>query len=677
MLLEPVVPTNVRNLPVAVSLILATAAVAPLAHAADDGRFDARELFAPLQLPDAPNAFRSGSGKPGPLFWQNRADYDLKARIDPAARTLSGEETITYANRSPDTLDVLWLQLDQNIYRADAKARDVRAPRPPRPGQPVKPWVPSPSTDGYRIASVEVEQGGKRVPAKFLVDGTRMRVDLPAPLAGNGGTLKLHVRYAYTVPDTWGGRTAITPSKNGEIYEIAQWYPRMAVYDDVRGWDTQPYLGSEFYLEYGTFDYAVTVPWNWFVAGSGELLNSKDVLTASQQQRLEQARGSDKTVYIVKPDEVGQPSSRPTADGSKTWRFRMEHTRDVAFAASPAFVWDAARINLPDGKKSLAMSVYAAEGVGPQAWDRSTEYVKGAIEHFSQWYPYPWPAAINLGGHGAGMEYPGIVFDGFDDTGKGLFWISAHELGHTWFPMIVGSNERRYAFMDEGFNTFIDVYASDAFNHGEYAPKRDGEYAPGGGNPVDEILPLLADADAPTLMAPADGISEKYRHPLTYFKGALGLVLLREQILGPERFDPAFRKYIATWAYKHPTPSDFFRFMESESGEDLGWWWRGWYFNNWQLDMGVTKAAYVDDDVSHGLVVTLESRHKLVMPATLRVDMADGTHLDKRVPVEAWLQQSSPRIVLPTTGKVLRVTLDPDHKLPDADRGNNAASVAG
>jgi hypothetical protein len=350
MLLEPVVPTNVRNLPVAVSLILATAAVAPLAHAADDGRFDARELFAPLQLPDAPNAFRSGSGKPGPLFWQNRADYDLKARIDPAARTLSGEETITYANRSPDTLDVLWLQLDQNIYRADAKARDVRAPRPPRPGQPVKPWVPSPSTDGYRIASVEVEQGGKRVPAKFLVDGTRMRVDLPAPLAGNGGTLKLHVRYAYTVPDTWGGRTAITPSKNGEIYEIAQWYPRMAVYDDVRGWDTQPYLGSEFYLEYGTFDYAVTVPWNWFVAGSGELLNSKDVLTASQQQRLEQARGSDKTVYIVKPDEVGQPSSRPTADGSKTWRFRMEHTRDVAFAASPAFVWDAARINLPDGR---------------------------------------------------------------------------------------------------------------------------------------------------------------------------------------------------------------------------------------------------------------------------------------------------------------------------------------
>ena len=664
-----------RRLAAAASLALAATAAPALA--ADDGVFDPLALFAPLQLPDAPNAFRSGSGQPGPLFWQNRADYDLRATIDPDTHRLTGEETITYTNHSPDTLDVLWLQLDQNIYRADAKARDVRAPRPPRPGQTPKPWAPSPTTDGYAIDAVEVEQGGRRVPARFLVEDTRMRVDLPAPLAGGGSALKLHVRYRYTVPGTWGGRTAVTPSKNGEIYEIAQWYPRMAVYDDLRGWDTQPYLGSEFYLEYGTFDYAVTVPWNWFVAGSGELTNPKDVLTAEQQRRLQQARGSDSTVYIVKPEEIGQPSSRPTASGTKTWRFRMEHTRDVAFAASPAFVWDAARINLPEGKSALAMSVYAAEGVGADKWDRSTEYVKGAIEHFSQWYPYPWPAAINLGGHGAGMEYPGIVFDGFDDGGKDLFWITAHELGHGWFPMIVGSNERRHAFMDEGFNTFIDVYASDAFNHGEYAPKRDGEYAPGGGNPVDEILPLLADAEAPTLMAPADSVSEKYRHPLTYFKGALGLVLLREQILGPARFDPAFRKYIATWAYKHPTPSDFFRIMESEAGEDLSWWWRGWYFNNWQLDMGVTKVEYVDGDASHGLAVTLESRHKLVMPATLRIDLADGSHLDKRVPVEAWLQQTTPRIVVPTTQKVLHVSLDPDHKLPDADRGNNRVDVAG
>ncbi|UKE70644.1 M1 family metallopeptidase [Xanthomonas cerealis pv. cerealis] len=637
-------------------------AAAPAAAAPASG-YDPLALFAPLQLPQPASAYRSGGGVPGPLYWQNRADYDLHASIDPATRTLSGQETITYSNRSPDTLDVLWLQLDQNIYRADARARGVR---PAREEPPL-----APSSDGYRIAKVEVEQGGKRMPARFLIDDTRMRVDLPRPLAGAGTVLTLHIDYAYTVPGTWGGRTAVTPTGDGDIYEIAQWYPRMAVYDDLRGWDTQPYLGAEFYLEYGDFDYAVTVPWNYLVAGSGELVNPAQVLTATQRQRLAQAAASDRTVAIRSAAEIGDAASRPTASGTQTWRFHMAHTRDVAFAASPAFVWDAARINLPEGEHALAMSVYPREGVGADKWDRSTEFVKASIEHFSQWYPYPWPVAVNLGGHGAGMEYPGIVFDDMHDGGKDLFWITAHELGHGWFPMIVGSNERRYAFMDEGFNTFIDVYASDAVNHGEFAPKRDSEYASKGGNPVDEILPLLADAQAPNLLDRADATSETYRHSLTYFKGALGLVLLREQILGPARFDPAFRKYIATWAYKHPTPSDFFRLMESESGEDLSWWWRGWYLNNWQLDMGVRTASYVEHDPAKGLLVTLQSQQKLVMPATLRIDFADGSHLDQRVPVETWIQQTQPQIRVPSTQKVVHVTLDPEHKLPDADRGDN------
>ncbi|KMM75809.1 peptidase M1 [Xanthomonas sp. NCPPB 1128] len=653
-----------------VSLVAAAqadAATATAAAADSAGTYDPQALFAPLQLPQPANAYRSGGGVPGPQYWQNRADYDLHATIDPAMHTLSGQETITYSNRSPDTLDVLWLQLEQNLYRADARARTLRAARADRSAPQ--------STEGYRIAKVELEQGGKRVPATFLIDDTRMRVDLPQPLA-SGKALKLHIDYAYTVPGTWGGRTAVTPTPDGDIYEIAQWYPRMAVYDDLRGWDTQPYLGAEFYLEYGDFDYAVTVPWDYLVAGSGELVNPVQVLTAAQRQHLAQAAASDTTVTIRGADEVGNPASRPSASGTQTWRFHMDHTRDVAFAASPAFVWDAARINLPQGKHALAMSVYPRSAVGSDKWGRSTEFVKASIEHFSQWYPYPWPAAVNLGGHGAGMEYPGIVFDDMEDGGKQLFWITAHELGHGWFPMIVGSNERRHAFMDEGFNTFIDVYASDAINHGEFAPKRDGEYAPGGGNPVDEILPLLADAQAPTLLDRADATSEKYRHPLTYFKGALGLVLLREQILGPARFDPAFRKYIATWAYKHPTPSDFFRLMESESGEDLSWWWRGWYLNNWQLDMGVRAAAYIDHDPAQGLLVTLNSRQKLVMPATLRIDFADGSHLDQRVPVETWMQQTQPQIRVPSTQKVLHVTLDPDHVLPDADRSDNRLDTA-
>ncbi|WP_115720111.1 M1 family metallopeptidase [Gallaecimonas mangrovi] len=632
---------------------------------AADSTYNPLEAFAPLSLPTSANSIREGSGLPGPNFWQNRVDYKINATIHTDSKTLSGSEVIAYTNKSPDALSELWVQLDQNIYRRDSRA----ALSSDRKREHF--------TDGYQIKSVELLSKGKAVPLHYLITDTRMRVDLPKALAAKGGKLDLKISYAYQIPGTWGGRTAVTPSKNGDIYEIAQWFPRMAVYDDLRGWDTKPYLGQEFYLEYGDIDYKVTVPWNYLVVGSGKLMNPKDVLTKTERERLDKAQHSDKTVYIRKPDEVTDPASRPTHSGTKTWHFHMQHTRDVAFAASPAFIIDAARINLPGGKHSLAMSAYPVEGVGKTKWNRSTEYVKGAIEHFSKkWYPYPWPVAVNLGGHGAGMEYPGIVFDGMHDKNPVLFWITAHEIGHTWFPMVVGSNERRHAFMDEGFNTFIDVYASDAFNHGEFGPKRDPEYAPGGGNPVDEIVPILADPDAPTIMAPADSISEKYRHSISYFKPALGLILLREQILGPKRFDKAFRKYIRTWAYKHPTPSDFFRFMESEGGEDLSWWWRGWYFNNWQLDFAVDKAEYADKaDPAKGLKVTFSALKKLVMPATVRVDYKDGSHQDIRLPVETWRFSATPSILLPTSKAVAKVTIDPDHKLPDANRANNSLTL--
>jgi aminopeptidase N len=246
---------------------------------------------------------------------------------------------------------------------------------------------------------------------------------------------------------------------------------------------------------------------------------------------------------------------------------------------------------------------------------------------------------------------------------KELHMVTAHEIGHTWFPMIVGSDERRNAWMDEGFNTFIDVYEADAFNRGEFAPKRDSEYSPKGGNPVDEILPLLADPDAPNLLIGADMVKEKYRHPATYFKAALGLVLLREQIVGPERFDPAFRKYIATWAYKHPTPSDFFRLMESETGEDLGWFWRGWYANNWQLDLAVTKVD--------GAKVTIANLDQLVMPSTLRVTFEDKTTRDIRIPVETWQQHKTFDVTVPRQKKIVGAVIDPDHAVPDRDRSNN------
>ena len=619
--------------------------------------YDPRAAFAPLDLPGAVNAYRSGSGKPGPSYWQNRADYRIHATLDPVTHGLSGEEAIAYTNNSPDTLDVLWLQLDQNIYRPGSRSHAADGAAPRR-GEGF--------TDGYTIESVEVEQDGHRIAAKTVESDTRLQVTLPTPLAGHGGKLTLHVRYRFTIPGAFGGRMAWGKVKGGTIYDLAQWYPRMAVYDDVRGWDTLPYLAQEFYLEYGDFDYWVTVPSTMIVAGSGALQNPDEVLTVREKERLAKAAASDATVKIVAPSEIA--AERPKA-GTKTWHYHMENTRDVAFSASDAFAWDAARINLPGGKTSLAMSYYPAESAGPRAWDRSTQYVKDTVEKMSaRWHPYPWPAAINIAGPASGMEYPGIVFDGIDDKDAPLFWITAHEIGHDWFPMMVGFDERRDAWMDEGFNTFIDIFESEDFNKGEFAPKRDSEYAPGGGNPVDEILPVLADPNAPPILSRADTVIEKYRHPVTYFKSALGLVLLREQILGPERFDPAFRRFIATWAFKHPKPSDFFRFMESETGEDLSWWWRGWYVTNSTYDVAVTKIAPGKNGVT---LVTVENRDPLVMPVTLRVDYADGSHADLRLPAESWIRETSTVVPIAAGKRVVAATADPDHALPDRDRSNN------
>jgi aminopeptidase N len=273
------------------------------------------------------------------------------------------------------------------------------------------------------------------------------------------------------------------------------------------------------------------------------------------------------------------------------------------------------------------------------------------------------------------MEYPGIVFDWWKATGKGLYSVTAHEFGHEWFPMIVGSNERRAAWMDEGFNTFIDVYADEAFNHGEFAPKRDSEYAPKGGNPVDEIQGVLNDPDAPPIMTIADAIKEKYRHPITYYKAALGMVLLREQILGPERFDAAFRQYIHAWAYKHPSPADFFRAMDSAGGEDLSWFWRGWFEHNWKLDLAVEGVKYVDDDPAKGALVTVANLDQLVMPATLQVTYADDSTQRVRVPVETWQQHHRFDVVVAGSRRVKSATIDPDHAIPDNNRGNDTWSV--
>jgi hypothetical protein len=645
---------------------VAALAFAGSAHAQAPGNpYDPLKTFAPLALPQPATSLRDGSGAPGPSYWQNRADYSIAARIDTAAHELSAEETVTYTNNSPDSLDFLWLQLDQNLYRPDSRGYAMGGGRRIDAKQ---------HTEGYVLDAIAVERAGKTAPAHYVVSDTRARIDLPAAVKGGGGQVKLHIRYHFQIPGLFGGRMAWADYKNGAIYDLAQWYPRLAVYDDLRGWDTLPYLANEFYLEYGAFDYAVTVPADMIVAGSGQLTNPQEVLTAEQRARLERARQSDRTVVIRTPEEVA--ATPPPGAATKTWRFHMDSTRDVAFTASRGFVWDAARINLPDGKTALAQSVYPPESVGENAWSRSTEYMKDAVERFSKrWFPYPWPNAINVAGPATGMEYPGIVFDGIPDKAKTLFFISAHEIGHSWFPMIVGSDERRDAWMDEGFNTFIDVYESDDFQGGVYRPKRDSEYAPGPEAPADQIAKLLEDREAPPILSRADTVREKYRHPVTYFKAAFGLTLLREDILGPERFDPAFRKYVADWAYKHPKPSDFFRAMESAGGEDLSWFWRGYFLENWKHDLAVTGVAYVDGDPAKGALVTVENRDQLVLPATLRITYRTGARKDLRLPVETWMQSGTKVVPLEGGPPIAEVTVDPDHRLPDKDRSNNTFVV--
>lgn len=651
----------------ALLLIAPFTSAAPAAGRQATSKYDPQALFAPFDYQNPVNRYRSADGRPGPDYWQNRADYEIHATLDPKAKTLTGTETITYTNNSPQALGYLWLQLDQNIYRTDARGNFTRDHAPKFDAH----------TEGDVITSIEVLGDHGAVKATHLVSDTRMRVDLPQPVAGHGGKVRVRIAWHYAIPGAFGGRTDWFPTKNGDIFEMAQWYPRLCVYDDLRGWDTAPYLNNEFYLEYGDFDYSITVPSNMLVVGSGELVNPQDVLTKTELQRYEQARNSDKTVVIRSASEVTDPNSRPKQSGTLTWRFKMHDSRDVAFGASAAYVWDAARIDLPSDKHAMAQSAYPVESIAKDGWQDSTQHVKYTVEFFSKYtgVEYPWPNAVAEAGIAGGMEYPGIVFDWWKANGYGLFMLAVHEVGHSWFPMIVGSDERRNAWMDEGMNTYVDAIAHAEWgkaHDGQFAPKKDSEYAPLTGDPAKDIVKqVFDDPDAASILTRTDAIREKYRHPITYFKTAYGLTLLREQVLGPERFDAAFKQYVHDWAFKHPAPSDFFRTMDSAAGEDLSWFWRGWFRHNWKLDLAVTGVKYIDNDPAKGALVTVANLDRFAMPATLRVTWDDGSSTQVRMPVAAWMQHTQFDVPVEGSKRVRSATIDPDGVLPDVDRANN------
>jgi len=614
-------------------------------------------------------ATRSASGKPGHAYWQNSADYKIDIRLNEDTKYFTGSEVITYTNNSPDELDFLWVQVDQNLFKKDSRGNAIIPLSGSRNGAKGQDF-----DGGYDIGNVHVFYDGDRKSrrkddrrqsdVRYEIHDTRMKILLPKPLAANGGKIYLNIDFSFTSPDYGSDRMGVLETKNGRIFNLAQWYPRMCVYDDVSGWNTLPYLGAgEFYLEYGTFDVHINSPADHLVVCSGELLNPEDVYTETQLKRLEQAAKSDETVLIRSVDEINDPNSRPQDKDRLTWKFRIENSRDVAWSSSKAFIMDAARINLPSGKKSMAISVYPEESNSMDSWARSTEYTKASIEHYSEkWLEYPYPAAINVAGNQGGMEYPGIVFCSWKSKNERLWGVTDHEFGHIWFPMIVGSNERLHAWMDEGFNTFINSISTDAFNNGEYKePERNMHRFSG---------VLVNDRMEPIYTAP-DNLKERNLGLLAYYKPGAGLEMLREHILGEERFDEAFTEYINRWAYKHPTPDDFYRTMENVSGEELSWFWRGWFIHNWKLDQAINRVKYEDGDPSKGSIVTIENLQQMPMPVTLEFTTESGAKTRHTLPVEIWKRNKKWTFKYDSTEPLKSVVIDPDYVLPDVDSSNN------
>ncbi|MDP2452702.1 MULTISPECIES: M1 family metallopeptidase [unclassified Kaistella] len=625
----------------------------------DAPKYSYTDAFKPYFYLNNGTETRSASGQPGHNYWQNSADYVLNATLNEAKNEISGSAEIIYTNNSFDDLGFLWLQLDQNLFKKDSRGNAVVPMSGSRNGAKSQEF-----DGGYTIKSIEIlSANGKnlKVNPTYTISDTRMQIDLPQDLKAKGGVIKFVINYSFVSPNYGSDRMGVEATKNGKIFTIAQWFPRMCVYDDIMGWNTLPYLGAgEFYLEYGDITANLTVPSNHYVVASGELLNPKEVYSNDQNKKWDQARNSDKTVIIRSAAEAN--ATAKTSTSTKTWKYKIENTRDFAWASSSSFILDAVKINLPSGKKSLAISAYPVESDGNAAWGRSTEYTKSSIEHYSKrWYEYTYPTAVNVAGNEGGMEYPGIVFCHMNSKGADLWGVTDHEFGHNWFPMIVGSNERLYAWMDEGLNTFINGISEKDFNNGEYyQPKTLQQMSFGFNN----------DNMEPVMTAP-DNLKERNLGFLGYYKPSAGLQMLRENILGEERFDKALREYIKRWAFKHPTPDDFFRTMENVSGEELNWFWRGWFLNKWKIDQAVKSAKYVNGDFTKGVIIKIENIGQLPMPVNLDIKFKDGTIQNIKLPVEIWKRNTEWTFEVPTKKEILSVQLDPKGSLPDANPADN------
>ena len=601
--------------------------------------------FRPLDLA-TPTTIRTGAGLPGPDYWQQKVDYRIDATLDPSSQSLTGSEVIRYHNHSPTALPVLWLKLDLNLCDPSSKSHLLAVP-PLLFGESVFDFT----CDAGGIRLDRIAAGGRALDHEVM--GTIARIELDHPIP-SGGRTEIEIDWTATLPEYGYGRTG----RDGTLYQVAQWYPRVAVYDDVSGWNVSPFLGAgEFYQEFGDFQVTLTVPDNYVLTATGELLNPDAVLSAEQRARLARADGSEEAVAIITKSEALANRDR-SASGSKTWRFMAENVRDFAFAMAPDFRWDASTW---DGIR--IQTFYRPEA---ELWEEANRMSWVSIKHFSErLYPYPWPHATTVEGPNDGMEYPMITFVPTETTREGLYWVLTHEFGHEWYPMIVNSNERLHPWMDEGFNTFIDIESVEVYFEPEDHPLADAISK----QPLDLYAEHAIPGSEQAMALPPDE-----QHDLfwaAYFKPALMMYLLQHEVLGKERFDRAFAEYTHAWAFKHPTASDFIRVMEDASGMDLDWFWRGWVYSTARLDQAVTDVTVTDEGVTE---IRLESLGDMVMPVELEVAGADGTSETVRLPVEMWKLGPEYTYRVPSGREVVRVTLDPRNVYPDDDRTNNAWS---
>jgi len=623
-------------------------------------------IFAPLDLPPA-NEMRRPNGAPGRAYWQQRVDYSIRATLDTAAKQLTGQVTIRYTNHSPDTLTHLWMQMDQNLFRQGSVGGLLNSQE--------SRFGAAGFNGGFNITSItQAPLSGVRVPGqrgrgvlgmrptpvKTRVDDTMMDVFLAQPLPPGGAT-QIDISYSFTIPEHGADRMG----RDGTLYELAQWYPRMCVYDDVHGWNTLQYLGQgEFYLEYGDFDYEVTVPAGYIVAGTGTVQNPLEVFTAAQRARLAAAAKSDTITHIVTAEELTTGAARPKKDGMLTWRFKAQNVRDVAWAASPEYIWDASA-----WQGIMAYAYYRPSAVA--TWKDAADMSRFSIQEYSsKWLRYPYPQISAVEGPVSGMEYPMVAMEAKDESKEGLYSVVTHEIGHMWFPMVVGSDERRYAWMDEGFNTFINVFSEEGYFKRDDSRRRRGEAGF-----------VLSNDQAPTAQ-PIMTYANRYKTggnlgALAYIKPSLALYTLRAKVLGPEVFDAAFSEYARRWAFKHPQPADFFRTIEDVSGRDLSWFWRGWFFTTAALDQKIESVTQKQNaEGKSDVEVVIRNVGQQVMPVELQLTFVDGSSKTFTYPVEIWYKGDKYTADMTVDQPVKSATVNPDNVFPDVTAANNGWKAA-